>query len=175
MSEDKGAWFIKVRGTVYGPYSDDRMQGFIKESRVGARSLVSHDRDGDFERADDNPVMANWLSLEQESAPQQTPVATVSAQSGPRRFVIFTQLSSASRAGFVDTLADFGVALEVMPGLWLLSANSAATQLRNALTHNLQEDDQIFIADASMGQSAWFNIGQEADARIREFWQNSES
>ncbi len=161
-------WFIKVREAVYGPYTPERMQVFATEGRLSARSQVSMDEGGEFFAASDDETLAVYFTHSNAGTTNFT------APSPSRRFVIFAKVTDESRSAFVDVLSGFGVAIEAMSNVWLLTAPAHADTLRNAMSQVLGHDDVLFIADASKGNSAWFNIGQDADGRIRQFWQDSE-
>ncbi len=161
-------WYIKVKDTVYGPYDEERLQLFASEGRLGARSLVCTEKNGLFIPAIEDEILTTFLGgpVQQKSENAQPTTA--------HRFVVFAKISYHSRATFMESLSSFGVAIEAMPEVWLLSAHANAATLRNAMSHVLGSEDTLFIADASKGRSAWFNVGQETDARIRQFWQDSE-
>jgi len=42
--------------------------------------------------------------------------------------------------------------------------------LRNTLSQCLTRDDRLFLLDSFANKTAWFNIGADMDARIRELW-----
>ncbi len=167
MTESMAQWFIKVRDTVYGPYSEARMAAFVSEGRLSGRSMVCATNDGEFHAASEEPGLEAYLNQNNASKATDRPAAH-------RRFVIFAQIDDESRGVFLQKLAGFGVAIEAMPNVWLLNAQARADGLRNAMSQVLGSQDSLFIADASKGSSAWFNIGQDADGRIRQFWQESE-
>ncbi|MDQ7018410.1 MAG: GYF domain-containing protein [Robiginitomaculum sp.] len=161
-------WFIKVKETVYGPYNEARLRTFASEGRLNRRSMVSQNKDGPFQSAGEDDFFASFLPL---TSPDKT-VQSTPAQA--RRFVVFARISEISRPAFIETLSGFGIAIEAMPDVWLLSAHASAATLRNAMSQVLEAEDSLFIADATKGSSAWFNVGQDTDNRIRQFWQESE-
>jgi len=169
---DAPHWFIKVKDTVYGPYGEERLRSFAQEGRLSARSLISTQRDGEFQSAGEDPMLAAFLNQSAE----RTDIANTSgsAPGKAHRFVLYAQISERSRATFAQTISSFGVAIEAMPDVWLLCAHASAAALRNAMSQVLGAEDLLFIADASQGSSAWFNVGQDVDGRIRQFWQESE-
>ena len=181
MSNDEPVWFIQVRETTYGPYSEDRMRAFAGEGRLSARSMVSLERDGDYHTAADDEILAGFFveagSITPEpdaSASPQGQGAMTTSPGSAARFVIFARITEHSRAGFMGVLSGYGIAIEAMDDVWLLSAHASAATLRNAMSRVLSSEDVLFVADASQGASAWFNVGQETDKRIRQFWQESE-
>jgi hypothetical protein len=161
-------WFIKVKETIYGPYSEARMRTFANEGRLNSRSQVSQDKNGPFGTAGEDTVFASLLPTARAENAAQSTLAQA------RRFVIFARIGEASRPAFMEVISSFGIAIEAMPDVWLLSAHAQAATLRNAMSQVLGAEDSLFIADASQGNSAWFNLGQDTDNRIRQFWQESE-
>lgn len=162
-------WFIKVRDTIYGPYDRERMRTFATEGRLSGRSQIGTDRDGPFGAAGEDAMLVDCFT------PAGTGHSESAAPSQTRRFVIFARICDDSRGSFMESLSSFGVAIEAMPDVWLLNAQTRASTLRNAMSHVLGSEDSLFVADASKGVSAWFNLGQDTDKRIRQFWQESES
>ena len=162
------AWFIKVKETVYGPYNEARMRTFASEGRLNGRSRVSQDKNGPFHAAGEEAVFASLLPKAHQENTEPA------ASSKACRFVVFARLGETSRPAFIEVISSFGIAIEAMPEVWLLSAHASAATLRNAMSQVLGAEDSLFIADATKGNSAWFNVGQDTDNRIRQFWQESE-
>ncbi|PHS28942.1 MAG: hypothetical protein COA85_02435 [Robiginitomaculum sp.] len=161
-------WFIKVKETVYGPYNEEQMHVFTREGRLNSRSRISQDKNGPFHAAGEDNVFASLLPKTGQQNTEQT------ASSKACRFVVFARVGEISRPAFIEVISNFGIAIEAMPDVWLLSARASTATLRNAMSQVLRAEDSLFIADATKGSSAWFNVGQDTDKRIRQFWQESE-
>jgi hypothetical protein len=58
----------------------------------------------------------------------------------------------------------------ISSGVWILRGAASAAHLRNELSHLLERNDKLLVVDASRDRSAWFNLGRDADQRIRELW-----
>lgn len=172
MPRDDGSatsWFVKVEGRVYGPYTPAQMRAFVKEGRVAAHSTVSESREGGWRdaRAVDN--FKGWFEEARETPGQRRPrLAPSDARTA--NFVVIAHLSAESETGFVTSLAEFGDIERIAPGVWLLRAAATAAILRNELSHLLERNDKLLVVDASRDRTAWFNLGREADQRIRELW-----
>lgn len=41
MQSAQNTWYVQVQGQSYGPYTAEHMQGFVKEGRVTAQSIIS--------------------------------------------------------------------------------------------------------------------------------------
>ena len=170
MPRDDGiamSWFVKVEGRVYGPYTGAQMRAFVGEGRVAAHSSVSEVRDGAFLDAREVPQLKAWLDEARRAPGDRRPTP---ADTRTSNFVIVADLNSDSRGGFEAALKDFGEVEAITPGVWLLRGASSSAHLRNELSHLLGRDDKLLVVDASRDRTAWFNLGREADQRIRDMW-----
>lgn len=172
MSRDGGAaktWFVKVDGRVYGPYTQAQMRAFIQEGRVAAHSLVSIDRDSGWKPALEIEILRGWLDQARGAANDRS-----SAEGRAANFIIVADIRSETGSAFESALSHFGDETKILDGVWLLRTASSAATLRNELSHLLDRDDSLFVVDASRNKTAWFNLGEEIDRRIREVWSPSE-
>lgn len=170
MPRDDGiamSWFVKVEGRVYGPYTGAQMRAFVGEGRVAGHSSVSEQRETGFQDARNVPQLKAWLD-EARRAPGEKRPAPADARTS--NFVIVADLSTEGRGGFEAALKDFGEVESITPGVWLLRGASSSAHLRNELSHLLGRDDKLLIVDASRDRTAWFNLGRDADQRIRDMW-----
>jgi len=170
MPRDDGiamSWFVKVEGRVYGPYTGAQMRAFVGEGRVASHSSVSEQRETGFRDARDVPQLKAWLEEARRAPGERRITATDSRTSN---FVIVADLNSDSRGGFEAALKDFGEVESITPGVWLLRGAASAAHLRNELSHLLARDDKLLVVDASRDRTAWFNLGRDADQRIRGMW-----
>jgi len=102
---------------------------------------------------------------EQHPAPVQntdTPAMTV--------FIVMAEIRSVNGMDFLQALQAHGTAQRIGDTLWLLQSASSVEQLRNVLSQTLTKDDRLFLLDSFANKTAWFNIGTNMDARIRELW-----
>tara|TARA_R110002073_G_scaffold117697_3_gene256327 strand:+ start:853 stop:1371 length:519 start_codon:yes stop_codon:yes gene_type:complete len=170
MSRDGGTtktWFVKVDGRVYGPYTQAQMRAFVQEGRVAAHSLVSIERDGGWKPAVEIEILRGWLDAARGAANDR------SGQSGrASNFIIVAEIQSESSQAFESALSHFGDETRIVDGVWLLRSASTASTLRNELSHLLDRDDSLFIVDATRDRTAWFNLGDVVDQRIRDLWSN---
>ncbi|MCW5725228.1 MAG: DUF4339 domain-containing protein [Maricaulaceae bacterium] len=159
------SWHVKVDGRVYGPYTPAQMRAYIGEGRVAAHSLVSPHREHGWAPAGDCEALQAWL----EEA-RRGPGARPEPQGPAANFVIFVDSAGGDLSAFERALSYFGDAERVFAGVWLLRGVASASELRNELSHLLDRDDRLMVIDASRDQSAWFNLGGEADATLRALW-----
>ena len=170
MPRDDGiamTWFVKVEGRVYGPYTGAQMRAFVGEGRVAPHSSVSDNREGGFAPAADTPQLKAWLD-EARKAPHEKRALPADARTA--NFLIAADLAADHRAGFETALREFGEVEPVTAGVWILRGSASAAHLRNELSHILGREDKLLVVDASRDRSAWFNLGRDADERIRDLW-----
>jgi len=168
MSRDGGTtktWFIKVDGRVYGPYTQAQMRAFIQEGRVAAHSLVSIERDGGWKPAVEIEILRSWLDQARGAANDR-----VDAKGQAANFIIVADIRSETVQAFQAALSHFGDETSILEGVWLLRTASTAATLRNELSHLLDINDRLFVVDASQDKSAWFNLGDDVDQKIRNLW-----
>lgn len=172
MPRDDGSatsWFVKVEGRVYGPYTPAQMRAFVKEGRVAAHSSVSENRETGWRDAKAVTQFKDWFE-EAREAPQKRRPRPAPSDARTANFVIVANLSRETETGFANALSEFGDTEKIGEGIWLLRAPATAAILRNELSHLLERDDTLLVVDASRDRTAWFNLGREADQRIRALW-----
>ena len=157
-------WFIRVREQLYGPYALEQMRALAAQNRLAGKSMTSRTRQGPFQCAADDPLLAAEVLDVPGTNPGQEQITA------HRQLVVMARVGEDSLPAFMQSLSSFGVAIEVFKNFWLLNAPLTAEQVRNALSRDLQKEDALFVADASHGASSWFNLGQVLDMRIRQFW-----
>lgn len=170
MPRDDGitmTWFVKVEGRVYGPYTGAQMRAFVAEGRVACHSLVSSERDGAFSQAGETVQLKAWLDEARRAPHEKRPLP---ADAKTANFIIAAEIGAESRAGFEAAIAEFGDVQPISSGVWILRGAASAAHLRNELSHLLERKDKLLVVDASRDRSAWFNLGRDADQRIRELW-----
>lgn len=158
-------WFVKVAEKVYGPYSRDHMARYVAEGRVTPKSLVALSAAGAWEEAGRSAALQAVLS---ETRPAFKIDNGEPAELG-NLLVIISLASSASRQ-FDYELRQMGSAVEISTGIYLLRTNRTAGAVRNALSQMMNRGDKLIVLDSTRDRLAWFNLGPETDARIREVW-----
>jgi len=74
-----GAWTINVSGRVYGPFSSERMRGFVSEGRLAPHSLVAREGSSDWHEARDEPEFSNVFSQRGQAPSTAAPEPKVAA------------------------------------------------------------------------------------------------
>jgi len=186
-------WRINVSGQVYGPYSGHQIKAFAAEGRIAAHSIVQTGEAGPWITAIDDPVLAQLFvvsqppvtkqiieqpKVQQAPAPQPARPAPAAAQPAAAtvpelassNFIIIGDIRGRASAPFEAALNRLGANFRLNPLTWLLHSEYSAGAIRNELVQHLGNTDSVFIVDAGRGKMAWFNLGPEADARIRKVW-----
>ena len=85
-------------------------------------------------------------------------------------FIVMAEIRSNHGMQFLQALQQNGIAQRIGDSVWLLKSQASVEQLRNSLSQTLTKDDRLFLLDSFKNQTAWFNIGSDMDARIRDLW-----
>lgn len=69
-----GAWSINVSGRVYGPFTSERMRGFVGEGRLAPHSLVAREGTDDWHEAREEPEFSDvFKDRGRAAAPASSP------------------------------------------------------------------------------------------------------
>jgi hypothetical protein len=74
-----GAWTINVSGRVYGPFTSDRMRGFVGEGRLAPHSLVAREGSSDWHEARDEPEFSDVFAHRGHTPSAPAPETKVAA------------------------------------------------------------------------------------------------
>jgi hypothetical protein len=104
----------------------------------------------------------------QSQATRATPAAALDPASA--NFIVIADIRSRASTPFEAAMLKMGDGYRLNPLTWLLHTDRTASAIRNELVQHLGQTDTLFIADATRGKTAWFNLGPEPDAKIRRVW-----
>ncbi len=93
-------------------------------------------------------------------------------QPGSFNLVIVTDIKSRSSGPVEDTILSLGPAFKLSANAWVVHTPSGAPEVVNVLTRHLGSADRLFVVDATRNRTAWFNMGPETDAKIRQVWKH---
>jgi hypothetical protein len=169
-----GAWTMNIGGRVYGPYTAERMRGFIAEGRLAPHSLVTREGKSDWHEARHEPEFTYLFPQTNRGAangmPSAAPAFGEAGDVGRAQFAVIVDLKSRSTGNLDKAILSLGPAYRLMPTVWILSTDQTVSSVRNRLVQELGKLDTLFVIDATRGKAAWFNFGPEADVRIRRVW-----
>jgi hypothetical protein len=156
-------WFVKVSEKVYGPYTRDQMARFVAEGRVKPSSLVALSPEGTWTAARDFAPLQNALNEQRGQFKNE--------EAGePANLFVFIDIVSGTGVRVEYELRRLGAIAEIQPGMFVMRTRRTAGAVRNAMSQLLSRGDRLFVMDSSRDRLAWFNLGPEVDARIREVW-----
>lgn len=84
--------------------------------------------------------------------------------------IVMAEIRSENGMAFLQALQGYGTAQRIGDSVWLLKSETSVEQLRNSLSQTLTGDDRLFLLDSFANKTAWFNIGTNMDAKIRDLW-----
>ena len=116
-----------------------------------------------------NPLQDSTQHPEQHQEQHPAPVQNTDSMA-MTVFIVMAEIRSVNGMDFLQALQAHGTAQRIGDSLWLLQSASSVEQLRNVLSQTLTKDDRLFLLDSFANKTAWFNIGTNMDARIRELW-----
>lgn len=170
-----GMWRINVSGQVYGPYTGHQIKAFAQEGRLAPHSIVQSGEQGPWITAIDDPVLGQLFTQEAKPLPAAKPIGTGSQPApGPAvetaNFVVIADLKARGSGQFEIMLNKLGDNYRLNSSTWIVHTDRTAAGLRNELVPHLGNTDTLVIVDATRSKTAWFNLGPEADAKIRKVW-----
>ena len=188
-----GAWSINVSGRVYGPFTSERMRGFVGEGRLAPHSLVAREGTDDWHEAREDPEFSDVFKERGRAAAPAAPAATLAPAPAPQpqtlapqpiaapgaehtaaHFAVILDQKAQSAANNIEAaINSLGAAYRLTTNVWIISTEQSVSAVRNRLVQELGKADSLFVIDASRGKAAWFNFGPEADVRIRRVWQKT--
>ena len=184
---DQG-WHINIAGRVYGPYTGLQILDFVKEGRVAPHSVVRAGAEGPWITAIDDPFLVRFFVAETQrrqpapaaatgagvpvAATSQTYRRRASDVAEERNLVIIVDVhaGNGSPGSLELAIQAMGQAYRVTQNAWILRSKRSAGTVRNELTAHLGGSDRLFVADASNSRTAWFNLGPDAETKIRKVW-----
>jgi hypothetical protein len=189
-----GRWVLQVSGRIYGPYTGHALKEYAREGRVVPQSVVARTGQAAGEEnwlaASEDPVLSTLFDNTQPITAQ--PVLNPSSAEkqvsyGPRKtqvdrrakptafnIMIVADVKTRSSGPMENALMSLGPSFKLSANAWVVHTPSGAPEVVNLLTQHLGSSDRLFVVDATRNRTAWFNMGPETDAKIRQVWkQNS--
>jgi len=194
-----GRWVLQVAGRIYGPYTGHALQEYVREGRIVAQSIVARTGQAageeDWMPAAQDPALSILFSaadaeraISQQDAATAMPVrddghrsfgskkTQTDRRTQPTSFniVIITDVKSRSSGPLENAIMSLGPAYKISANVWVVHTPSGAPEVVNSLTQHLGSMDRLFVVDATRNRTAWFNMGPETDAKIRQVWQQDD-
>ncbi|MEO0962708.1 MAG: hypothetical protein AAFY01_09830 [Pseudomonadota bacterium] len=193
-----GRWVLQVSGRIYGPYTGHALRDYVREGRVVANSMLARTGqpagEEDWIPAAQDPVLSQLFSAaDAELLQVRQEIDTPSPAGGsPQGFgskktqtdrrnqptsfniVVITDVKSRSSGPLENAVMSLGPAYKISANVWVVHTPSGAPEVVNLLTQHLGGSDRLFVVDATRNRTAWFNMGPETDAKIRQVWKQDE-
>jgi GYF domain 2 len=176
------SWMISVGGRPYGPYTLEQLKSFHAQGRLAPYSLVARDQE-EFHPANEDAELAPLFGGAAQSEAQAAADRPAEQQSGlhkfgqdgqPRgrtRYIVMSDLKSGSIAALNDEIFKFGPTFSFTAQTWVLTSEVSLNTLRTELIQKIGKLDALIVVDVTNDKAAWFNLGPEAEARMRRLWQ----
>lgn len=163
-------WYIRVAGTVYGPFDDRTVWTYVQEGRVTAASDLSTRPDNGYQPAKNWLEIAHWFQAPM-AAP--TPVAAPAPPIQPQYsslMLVMAEIHSGRSMAFLQTLQSLGDAQQIGESVWVMQSNSDPEQMKSVLGPTLSVSDRLFIVDATQSDFAAYNLGVDVDTELKEIF-----
>ncbi len=175
---------ISVGGRPYGPYTLEQLKSFHAQGRLAPYSLVARDQE-EFHPASEDAELAPLFGSPARREAQPAPERPGEPQPGPNKFgqnnqpasrgriryIVMSDLKSGSIAALNDEIFKFGPAFSFTAQTWILTSEVSLNTLRSELIQKIGKLDALIVVDVSNDRAAWFNLGPEAETRMRRLWQ----
>lgn len=163
-------WYIRVSGTVYGPFDDRTVWTYVQERRVTALSDLSTRPDHGYQPAKNWLEIAHWfLAPVVEPAPQLAP-APPTQPKHTSLMLVMAEIRSGRSMAFLQTLQSLGDAQRIGDSVWLLQSNSDPEQMKSVLGPTLSVSDRLFVVDATYSEFSAYNLGSEVDGQLKQIF-----
>jgi hypothetical protein len=71
----------------------------------------------------------------------------------------------------IEAVKNLGAWAKVHYSFWYVKSDYTAAQARDILVRAIDNNDSVYVVDATNNDAAWHNISPEASTFIRERWQ----
>lgn len=168
-------WYIRVTGTIYGPFDDRTVWTYVQEGRVTALSDLSMRPDHGYQPAKNWLEIAHWfLAPVVEHPPEPTPAPPVQPKH-TSLMLVMAEIRSGRSMAFLQTLQSLGDAQRIGDSVWLLQSNSDPEQMKSVLGPTLSVSDRLFVVDATYSEFSAYNLGADIDGQLKKIFEAQQS
>ncbi|MCP5432516.1 MAG: DUF4339 domain-containing protein [Alphaproteobacteria bacterium] len=171
-------WRVRIGERVYGPYGADQIKTYVDEGRILATSLLAPEGSEDWRKAARHPELAVYFAHASEVTREGTNEsaqegAAATKPDGEGNVLIFLEDRWRPDNALESAIRKLGRAQRIHPSLWVLRTRFSAHAIRSHLSQYLDENDHLFVVDATNDQAASYNMGPDADTRLNAVWSKS--
>ena len=163
-------WQMKIGRSVYGPYTDEQMAKLAEQGLLAPHSRIAKYGSTNWDRASADPIIAEIFGKKYRQKSDDDSEHTPTAENQPTNFALFLDIASNSNIDLFQAIRNLGPASRISGSCWLVKSERSAGAIRNALVPLMANSDRLLVIDTSQSKLAWFNLGPEADAKIRKVW-----
>jgi hypothetical protein len=178
--DERDIWWVQARGRAWGPYRLRQLQDFVRERRVVDATLIGPSVDGPWRPAAALSALPFTGPTAERAPVPATPTqrrlrTSDTAPANDREgadanMMVVCELSVTDPRQFEAALALLGRFAPVASNTWVLRTARPVQTVRTQMARVLRPHERMIVVDATHDRLAWFNIGPEADAMVRQVW-----
>lgn len=163
-------WEMKIGRSVYGPYTQQDMENLAAQGLLAPHSRIAKQGSSNWNRASADPAIAAIFGKKFQQKTGDDASLGSTAETEPTNFALFLEVASNSNIDLFQAIRNLGPSSRISGSCWLVKSERSAGAIRNALVPLMAKSDRLLVIDTSKSKLAWFNLGPEADAKIRKVW-----
>jgi len=163
-------WEMKIGRSVYGPYTREEMESLATQGLLAPHSRIAKHGSRNWNRASADPVIGEIFGRKFRDNTQQATDQEAAAEAQATNFALFLEIASDSNIDLFQAIRNLGPSSRISRSCWLVKSERSAAAIRNALIPLMANADSLLVVDTSKSKLAWFNLGPEADSKIRKVW-----
>lgn len=161
-------WYIRVSGTVYGPFDDRTVWTYVQEGRVTALSELSLRPETGYQPAKNWLEITHWFHAPTvQAAPEPVQVQQPRYTS---LMLVMAEIRSGRSMAFLQTLQSLGDAQRIGDTIWLVQSNTDPDHMKSVLGPTLSVSDRLFIVDATYSDFSAYNLGPEVEGQLNDIF-----
>ena len=170
QASESDKWEMKIGRSVYGPYTYKEMENLVVQGLLAPHSRICKYGSKAWDRASNDPSISVIFGGKHKPSKSQDSGAAETPEQEPVNFALFMEIASNANIDLFQAIRNLGPSSRISGSCWLLKTDKSAGAIRNALVPLMANSDKLLVIDTSRSKLAWFNLGPEADSKIRKVW-----
>ena len=163
-------WEMKIGKSVYGPYSREEMESLAEQGLLAPHSRIAKYGTKSWDRASGDPVINTIFGKKFNHINREVSGSEHLPENQRTNFALFLDVASNSNIDLFQAIRNLGPSSRISGSCWLVKSDRSAGDIRNALAPLMAKSDRLLVIDTAKSKLAWFNLGPEADSKIRKVW-----
>jgi len=163
-------WEMKIGRSVYGPYTREEMESLATQGLLAPHSRIAKQGSTNWNRASADPVIGEIFGRKYRQGAEEGKDQSAANEPQATNFALFLEIASDSNIDLFQAIRNLGPSSRISRSCWLVKSDRTAGAIRNALVPLMANADSLLVVDTSKSKLAWFNLGPEADSKIRKVW-----